>query len=222
MEVLQGLSPAGVAAAAIEPLVAKAVSAFVSHPVALSPPPKTARDDADRGFWERESLYHTTADGCDPPDWGIRCRLVYKRDRGCCVRCGRVLDSSEGHTHHRRLRSQGGSHALDNLALVCPDCHCLMPDHEHMKAIRPYYVSKTGKLHTSSCGYGGRKVWGTAPRLVSQGYAPCRSCNVFAFHDRALRDWQPKLAAYLKSELLKLLENLASKDQASSQITVSR
>ena len=44
---------------------------------------------------------------------------VDKRDEWSCVRCGVSLYATHGSRHHRKLRSQGGKHASDNLVLLC-------------------------------------------------------------------------------------------------------
>lgn len=53
------------------------------------------------------------------PDAGLR-RAVTIRDR-CCVKCGRPADWCQ--THHIVYWHHGGPTDLDNLALVCTECH---------------------------------------------------------------------------------------------------
>lgn len=45
--------------------------------------------------------------------------LVDARDGESCARCGVSLHVVAGSRHHRKLRSQGGKHAPDNLVLLC-------------------------------------------------------------------------------------------------------
>jgi len=49
---------------------------------------------------------------------------VRKRAGNQCERCPSRRDLQ---VHHRKLKSQGGTHAIDNLALLCSSCH----DHVH-------------------------------------------------------------------------------------------
>lgn len=48
-------------------------------------------------------------------------RLVWDRDRGACVECGRHADDVEIHVDHRYPHSRGGSNKPDNLQLLCRD-----------------------------------------------------------------------------------------------------
>lgn len=61
-----------------------------------------------------------------PPDWRARRRRVLRRDDYTCRACGlrstRVDDISFD-VDHVVPKSDGGSHALDNLQTLCPPCH---------------------------------------------------------------------------------------------------
>jgi len=52
---------------------------------------------------------------------------VLKQHRGCCARCRcrRPLQ-----IHHRKYRSHGGTHCVENLEPVCWDCHRLIHETE--------------------------------------------------------------------------------------------
>lgn len=54
--------------------------------------------------------------------------IVQHRDGPNCRRC---LKSDAGplDLHHRRARSQGGSHTPENLVLLCRPCHSAVTDH---------------------------------------------------------------------------------------------
>ncbi len=55
-----------------------------------------------------------------PPDWGERQREVNERDHYSCSQCG---VGGRLHLHHIRALSQGGTNRLENIALLCEDCH---------------------------------------------------------------------------------------------------
>ncbi|MEY9756218.1 HNH endonuclease [Bradyrhizobium yuanmingense] len=55
-----------------------------------------------------------------PPDWDERQRLVYARDHHSCSACG---VGGLLHLHHVRALSEGGTHKLENLSLLCEGCH---------------------------------------------------------------------------------------------------
>ncbi|MGY3032832.1 5-methylcytosine-specific restriction endonuclease McrA [Bradyrhizobium sp. USDA 4354] len=55
-----------------------------------------------------------------PPDWDDRQRLVYARDHRSCSACG---VGGRLHLHHIRALSEGGTHKLENLCLLCESCH---------------------------------------------------------------------------------------------------
>ena len=61
-----------------------------------------------------------------PPDWRARRRKVLGRDDYTCRRCGirsTRVDSIGFDVDHIVPKSDGGSHALDNLQTLCPACH---------------------------------------------------------------------------------------------------
>lgn len=55
-----------------------------------------------------------------PPDWDERQRLANARDHFSCSDCG---ISGRLHLHHIRALSEGGTNKLENLALLCEECH---------------------------------------------------------------------------------------------------
>ena len=104
----------------------------------------------DKKFWQQyDYLFEidTEYPDIDPPDWQIRRRVVHEREGGICQRCGKKLLLSQSHIHHIIPRSQLGTHHIDNLSLLCPDCHTYMPDHEWMRDRDKlgYYDERTSK-----------------------------------------------------------------------------
>ena len=58
-------------------------------------------------------------------------QAVKDRSGGLCEHCGRP---GANHLHHRKLRSQGGGHTVENLLNVRWDCHRSIhadPDHAY-------------------------------------------------------------------------------------------
>jgi hypothetical protein len=54
---------------------------------------------------------------------------VTERSRGYCEAATPACKGTGQHLHHRKLRSQGGSNAEDNLLHVCFRCHSYIHDH---------------------------------------------------------------------------------------------
>jgi HNH endonuclease len=48
-------------------------------------------------------------------------------------RCARCRSRRQLHIHHRRYRSHGGTHEVENLEPVCWDCHRVIHETEHSK-----------------------------------------------------------------------------------------
>ena len=47
---------------------------------------------------------------------------VWERDGGVCQKCGKWVEPGTI-PHHIQFRSQGGGDTLDNLELLCMECH---------------------------------------------------------------------------------------------------
>lgn len=63
------------------------------------------------------------------PDWATLTNDLYAASRGRCHGCGQPLPNERVARHHRRLRSQGGTHTLPNLMLLHTDCHTFAHGH---------------------------------------------------------------------------------------------
>lgn len=79
---------------------------------------RSAREEHDATTAKIRQLYDLWP--TYPPDWELRQRQVNERDHYSCSRCG---VSGRLHLHHIRALSQGGTNKLDNIALLCEDCH---------------------------------------------------------------------------------------------------
>lgn len=77
-----------------------------------------------------EQLLRITEKGY-PTDWERRRWEVFIRAKGRCAYCGNETGKSLGeylilrgaHVHHMKAISQGGDHSIDNLELLCDECH---------------------------------------------------------------------------------------------------
>lgn len=47
---------------------------------------------------------------------------VYERDSGLCINCGTFVEPGTI-PHHEPLKSQGGQDRLEDMAMLCNDCH---------------------------------------------------------------------------------------------------
>lgn len=47
---------------------------------------------------------------------------VYERDSGLCIKCSSYIEPGTI-PHHEPLKSQGGQDRLEDLAMLCNDCH---------------------------------------------------------------------------------------------------
>ena len=48
--------------------------------------------------------------------------LVYDRDGGKCFICGKYIERGTP-PHHIKYRSQGGEDVMENLVMLCNECH---------------------------------------------------------------------------------------------------
>ncbi len=59
--------------------------------------------------------------GVDPNSyWGKIREEVFRRYHDCCADCGSMFDLT---VHHKLPLSQGGTNDIENLILICKDCH---------------------------------------------------------------------------------------------------
>jgi len=47
---------------------------------------------------------------------------VYKRDNGICQKCGRWIELGTP-AHHKIFKSKSGPDTMDNLQMLCGECH---------------------------------------------------------------------------------------------------
>lgn len=162
----------------LSPVVSRVVADFVAH----SPDFVSARNgtlaNVPTSFHTQSDQFQAIPDGYNPPDWAMRRMLVYDRDGGCCRRCGTIVPLDKCHIHHVVRRAKGGGHSLDNLVVLCKDCHSLMPEHEKVTGGPFYALLYRHTLHTKECYHaiGARHVSGSLPVLIAQGYEPCQKC----------------------------------------------
>jgi len=90
----------------------------------------------------------------EPPDWFDRREAVFQREKGRCEGCSREVYAIRSrtwkdvkyHVHHKQAFAKGGTHALDNLELLCPSCH--MKKH---RTTRYYEKKKKEKKRERKC-----------------------------------------------------------------------
>ena len=76
--------------------------------------------------------------GISSGTWRSLKRQVARRDNGCCHVCGREADEGETYDldHKRPISQDGSPRDLDNLGLICPDCHAIKSRAEAAAASR--------------------------------------------------------------------------------------
>jgi len=100
-------------------------------------------EQALRVWLEKVEPKYTNAPNYYPKDWEWRRLWVFERDQRCSNSdCKTPLMSplsrgNHGHTHHIEDSGQKRTHALDNLRLLCKECHA--KEHGH-KTFRPDMV----------------------------------------------------------------------------------
>lgn len=70
---------------------------------------------------------------------GYRCEMVTDDD-GHPTPCERTTDL---HPHHRLRRSQGGSDELENLVILCAQCHRFVHDYPEYAVLNGWLVSSS-------------------------------------------------------------------------------
>lgn len=59
-------------------------------------------------------------------------KIVWNRDGGCCIVCGKPVDVSLSNAHIVP-RSKGGSGEEQNIVTLCPVCHFMLDQTTHRK-----------------------------------------------------------------------------------------
>lgn len=176
---------------------------------------------SDRNFWnnEKQNRENPNAENTDPIDWKIRKRIVHTRDKSSCRRCGvnLPLEHPQTHIHHIIPRSQYGDHSINNLILLCSDCHTFMfhysynevsddyssftnkktDGHQELRGEAIYYLSTKKVAHLESCRYS-KKITRTklthAYRLKWEGYRLCKICDPMKRHKELVKSWKPNIS----------------------------
>ena len=168
----------GLAKKLLSPIVLKALADFVAHSPDFVSIGNGTLADVPTSFNTQSDQFQAIPGRYNPPDWAIRRKLVYDRDGGCCRRCGTIVPLDKCHIHHVVRRAKGGGHSLDNLVVLCRDCHSLMPEHEKVTGGPFYALPYRYTLHAKECYHaiGARQISGSLPVLIAQGYEPCQKC----------------------------------------------
>lgn len=84
-----------------------------------------------------------------PSDWELRRQAIYKKYNGICQKCFCKTSMNgfytkqgtvSAHVHHIIHISKGGDHALENLTLLCANCH--KQEHPNMYDVKISYNRK--------------------------------------------------------------------------------
>lgn len=88
-------------------------------PLSRRTPLRRAASEPHRTPWPRKGKPRRNSHAATPIPASVRL-LVADRSGGVCEFCGRT---AAVHMHHRKLRSHGGEHTLDNLIHLCQADH---------------------------------------------------------------------------------------------------
>jgi len=84
-----------------------------------------------------------------PPDWQARRKKVLERDGYACKSCSvesTRVDDVRFDVDHVVPKSDGGSHALDNLQTLCPSCHAdKHPNNEELRSRAREYERRNSR-----------------------------------------------------------------------------
>lgn len=128
-------------------------------------------------WWKIEEPLYRESEGY-PEDWEIRRAQVCIRENGICEICGgwcgdlTVPDEyiwlglyygkivRGAHVHHKIPISKGGNHSLENLQLLCEDCHeKLHPGNKGLIALRRLNRSRGIRFGSDAKFKAARKLW---------------------------------------------------------------
>lgn len=86
-----------------------------------------------------------------------------------------------------------------------------MEGHEKMKAIRRYYVTSRGSIHTPRCAIlkrsevGCSSTTGSLPDLIKhRGYKFCKRCDPWSYHYTAISTWEPIVVKEIRQDVIRL------------------
>ena len=58
-----------------------------------------------------------------PSDWVLRKEFAWKRDNGCCNRCGSTININEAYTNFVKEINDGGGYNFENIMTLCINCN---------------------------------------------------------------------------------------------------
>ena len=162
----------------LAPIVPTALADFIAHSPDFVSIGNSTTADISTSFDNQGNQSQAIPVRYSPPDWATRRKRVYDRDGERCRRCGAIVPFDKCHIHHIVRRAKGGGHSLDNLVVLCRDCHSLMPEHEKVTGGPFYALSYRYTLHAKGCYHAirARRISGSLPALIAQGYEPCQKC----------------------------------------------
>lgn len=77
-------------------------------------------------------------------------KTVYERDQHRCVNCGKYV--YEGHKpHHEPPKSHGGQDVLENMVLLCYDCHYKRHNTADGREIADKCLRYLGWMNNANC-----------------------------------------------------------------------
>lgn len=76
-------------------------------------------------FWDSYAFYSKPEGEKKPKDWAKRELAVTKRDKNICQRCSKKVDTRTSDILFIKEIKDGGTYYLENIVLVCHDCHMI-------------------------------------------------------------------------------------------------
>lgn len=102
----------------------------------IEPPSESASVSTSRSLGGQRPRLATRMKKNYPQNWDDIRNVLFNRYNNSCANCGR--SSTPVEAHHIVPVSCGGSHKLDNLVPLCPDCHSAVHDDTMAPTVKWY------------------------------------------------------------------------------------